>query len=288
MEKFAEKFGPWALVTGASSGMGVEFARRLAASGLNLVLVARREDRLRRLAIELEQEHSIQARVVAVDLSSDDFLKPIREATADVDVGLLVNNAGFATSGDLLDNDLDAELAMMHLNCRAPLILAHDFGRRMRERGKGGIIFISSTVAFSGAPAWSNYAATKAFGLTLADGIARELRRDGVSVLSVCPGPTQTEFWQVTGGKPLFALTPHKVVQAALQNIGRRSTMVVGLMNKFIVLSTRFAPRWLNAAIFGVVVKMMQAGKPQKQRDNTVEPVVKASATPDDIIKAPL
>ncbi len=261
MNKFYEKFGPWALVTGASSGMGAEFAKRLAASGLNVVLAARRKDRLCSLATELEREYSIETKVVAVDLSRDDFLESLRDATADIEVGLLVNSAGFATSGHLLDNDLDAELAMLHVNSRAPLMLSHHFGRQMREQGKGGIIFVSSTVAYSGAPGWSNYAATKAFDLTLSDGIARELRRDGVSVLAVSPGPTQTEFWKVAGGKPLLALTPQQVVRSALENLGHRSTTVPGLINKLIVLSTRFTPRWLNAVIFGHVVKLMQRGK---------------------------
>ena len=278
MNKFAEKFGPWALVTGASSGMGAEFAKRLAASGLNVVLAARRKDRLCSLATELEREYSIETKVVAVDLSRDDFLESLRDATADIEVGLLVNSAGFATSGHLLDNDLDAELAMLHVNSRAPLVLSHHFGRQMREQGRGGIIFVSSTVAYSGAPGWSNYAATKAFDLTLSDGIARELRHDGVSVLAVSPGPTQTEFWKVAGGKPLLALTPQQVVRAALKNLGRRSTTVVGWINKLIVLSTRFAPRWLNAVIFGRVVKLMQSSQAPQQSGSHVESPALSSA----------
>jgi len=245
--------------------MGVEFARHLAAKGINVVLVARREARLHRLAIELEHEFAVETKVVALDLSCDDFLEPLRNATADIEVGLLINNAGFANSGNLLDNDLDDELAMLHVNSRAPLILTHHFGRRMREQGRGGIIFVSSIVAYSGSPAWSNYAATKAFDLTLSDGIARELRRDGVSVLTVSPGATNTEFWQVADGKPLFAMAPERVVRTALTNLGRRSTTVPGLINKLIVLSTRFTPRWLNAVIFGRVVKMMQIGQSTKQ-----------------------
>jgi short-subunit dehydrogenase len=271
MNSFAAKYGVWGLVTGASSGMGTEFARRLAESGLNIVLLARREDRLRSLADELERDYSVKTRVVAVDLTRDDLLDLIREATVDIEIGLLVNNAGFATSGNLLDNDLDAELAMLHVNSRAPLILSHHFGRRMRERGGGGIIFVASTVAYSGSPGWSNYAATKAFELTLSDGIARELKRHGVSVLTVSPGPTQTEFWQVAGGKPLLALTPERVVRTALNNLGRRSTVVVGWINKLIVLSTRFTPRWINAVIFGQVVKLMQAGKPSRETDSRTE-----------------
>ena len=278
MNSFAAKYGPWGLVTGASSGMGTEFARRLAESGLNIVLLARREDRLRSLADELERDNSVKTRVVAVDLTRDDLLDLIREATVDIEIGLLVNNAGFATSGNLLDNDLDAELAMLHVNSRAPLILSHHFGRRMRERGGGGIIFVASTVAYSGSPGWSNYAATKAFELTLSDGIARELKRHGVSVLTVSPGPTQTEFWQVAGGKPLLALTPERVVRTALNNLGRRSTVVVGWINKLIVLSTRFTPRWMNSVIFGRVVKFMQAGKSSRAKDSQVETSSSAKA----------
>ena len=181
MTSFPDQYGPWALVTGASSGMGTEFARRLAEKGLNVVLLARREDRLRSLAVELERDYSVRTRVVAVDLTRDDLLDSIRDATDDIEVGLLVNNAGFATSGKVLDNDLSVELAMLHVNSRAPLVLSHHFGRRMREQGKGGIIFVASTVAYSGAPGWSNYAATKAFDLTLSGGIARELHGDGAT-----------------------------------------------------------------------------------------------------------
>jgi short-subunit dehydrogenase len=107
--------------------------------------------------------------------------------------------------------------------------------------------------------------------LTLSDGIARELKRNGVSVLTVSPGPTRTQFWKVNGGKPLLALTPERVVNTALSKLGRRSTVVVGWINKLIVLSTRFTPRWINAVIFGQVVKLMQAGKSSRETDSRTE-----------------
>jgi short-subunit dehydrogenase len=124
MSNFVERFGPWVLVTGASSGIGEAFARHLAEAGMNLVLVARREDRLRKLAEDLQSQHSVSTRVVPADLSQDDFLPMIERATDDLQVGLLVNNAGIATTGNFLDNDLRAELAMLDINNRAPLILA--------------------------------------------------------------------------------------------------------------------------------------------------------------------
>src|SRR6516162_6540984 len=137
MKDFVERFGQWAVVTGASSGIGEAFARQLAETGMNLVLVARREDRLKKLADDLQGAHSVNVRVVSADLSHHDFMPPIEQATADLQVGLLVNNAGIATTGKFLDNDLAEELALLHVNNRATLILAHHFGQPMRHRRRG-------------------------------------------------------------------------------------------------------------------------------------------------------
>jgi uncharacterized protein len=256
MKHFVARFGPWALVTGASSGIGEAFAQRLAEMGLNLVLVARREDRLRKLAEELQSRHAVSVRVVAADLSSDDFLALIERATQDVQVGLLVNNAGVATAGTFLDNALEAELALLHLNTRAPLILAHHFGRSMRQLGRGGMIFVASTVAFAAVPAWSNYAASKAYDLALAEGLAKELSTGGISVLALCPGPTRTELWP-TGATPRFLMQPSAVVDVALKQLGRKATVVPGWINSIITFSTRLLPRSWNAAIFGRVISGM-------------------------------
>ena len=256
MKSFVERFGPWAVVTGASSGIGEAFARRLAEIGLNLVLVARREDRLRKLADDLKSQHSVNTQVVVADLSHHDFMPLIEQATDDLQVGLLVNCAGIATTGHFLDNDLASEVTLLHVNNCAPLILAHHFGRSMRNRHRGGIIFLSSTVALAGVPAWSNYAASKAHDLVFAEGLARELRSDGISVLAVCPGPTQTELWPA-GTKPFFPMKPDVVVDIALKNLGRRTTVVAGWINSLMVFATRLLPRSWNAAIFGRAVGRM-------------------------------
>ena len=254
-----DRFGPWALVTGASSGIGEAFARRLAEHGLNLVLVARREDRLQKLAQDLQSRHSVSARVVPIDLSNEDLLPILQQATDDLEIGLVVNNAGIASIGKFLDNEVGSELAMLHINNRAPLVLTHHFGRRMRQRGRGGIIFISSIVAFAAVPLWTNYAASKAHDLLLAEGLAKELRPEGISVLAVCPGATLTELWPA-GIKPLLAMKPSAVVDIALNKLGRKTTVVVGLMNAMIVFSTRLLPRSWNAAIFGWVIGRMLKG----------------------------
>ena len=259
MKDFVERFGPWALVTGASSGIGEAFARRLAEIGMNLVLVARRKDRLRKLADELQSRHSISARMVPVDLSREDFLPTIEQATSELQIGLLVNNAGIATSGKFLDNDIGSELAMLHINTGAPLMLAHHFGASMRNHGRGGIIFLSSLVAFAGVPFWSNYAASKAYDLVLAEGLAKELRQDGISVLALCPGTTQTELWP-SGAKPLLAMHANAVVEIALRKLGRRTIAVAGGFNSISVVATRVLPRSWNAAIFGWIIGRMLKG----------------------------
>src|SRR4051812_22675020 len=125
MNDFAARFGPWAVVTGASSGIGEAFARQLAAKGVHLVLVARRQDRLKKLADELQDRHSINTRIVPVNLAADDFLSAVATATQDLDIGLLVNNAGVLATGRFLDHELTDELNQLHLNTRAMLILAH-------------------------------------------------------------------------------------------------------------------------------------------------------------------
>lgn len=253
MSDLVSRFGPWAVVTGASSGIGEAFARRLAASGIKVVLIARREDRLVRLATELGGSYGVETRSVPVDLSSDDFLSVVAEATHDLDIGLLVNNAGVLTAGRFLDHNLTAELDQLHLNNRAVLVLTHHFGRRMRERRRGGMIFLASTVAFAGVPGMSAYSASKAHVLTFAEGFAREVAHDGIAVLALCPGPTSTEIWP-SGATPTLPMRPQAVAKIALRKLGKRTTVVAGLLNRLITFSTRFAPRWMNSMIFGKVV----------------------------------
>jgi short-subunit dehydrogenase len=226
---------------------------------MNLVLIARREDKLWQLGNDLHSRHSVGTRVVAVDLSQEGFLPIIGQATADLEIGLLVNNAGIATTGKFLDNDLGAELALLHINNRAPLILAHHFGGPMRQRRRGGMIFLSSTVAFAGVPSWSNYAASKAYDLVLAEGLAKELHHDGISVLALCPGPTRTDLWP-QGARPSSPMPPQAVVDVALKKLGRRTTVVAGWLNSIMAFSTRLVPRSWSATIFGWAVGRMLKG----------------------------
>jgi short-subunit dehydrogenase len=145
---FKERYGPWALVTGASSGIGAEFARQLAGIGLNLILVARRKQRLEDLARQLESTNKIAVQTIAADLSRADFLPLIASAIDSIEVGLLVNNAGFGLAGEFLDHEIEKELALLDVNCRVPLVLTHVIGRQMAQRKRGGVIFVSSVSGF--------------------------------------------------------------------------------------------------------------------------------------------
>lgn len=259
-DAFRVRYGPWALVTGASSGIGREFARQLAARGLNVVLAARREARLRALAAELEEGCRVACRVVPLDLCHDNFLEALRQATGGLDVGLLVNAAGFSMTGPFLDGDRDDMLRLLNLNVRAPMMLSYEYGRAMRRRGRGGIIVVSSVSAFAGTPCWANYSATKAYDLAFAEALATELKPDGIDVLALAPGTVRTEFLDVAGlNEGLTAMEATDVAALALSQLGRRRLVVPGLFWSAGVFATRFLPRRLNSAVFGRFISLMSA-----------------------------
>lgn len=267
MSKFAQKYGPWALVTGASAGIGAEYARRIAERGVNVVLVARRRNRLEELAETIEDMYRVEARVAPVDLTSRDFLQTLRPAIEDIDIGLVVNCAGFGSSGAFLDMDPGLQEAMLQLNCRAPALLTHELGQNMRERGRGAIIFVSSVNAFCAARGMANYNATKAWDLLFAEALADELARYGVHVQALCPGATLTEFQRVAGLDPdrfgplrnLMFATPTSVVVTSLRTLGGRTTVVPGFVNKIFVGSMRLLPRFVSRWFFGSLMRRFSA-----------------------------
>ena len=262
MPSFASKYGPWALVTGASAGLGAEFARQLAQQGLNLALAARRKERLHDLAHELSAAHGIEALALSLDLAQADFLPALARATDSLEIGLLVSNAGFSLTGELVELSLERQIEMLHLNCRAPLILSHHYGGLMRQRRRGGLIFVSSIVEFVPTPNWTNYAGTKAFNLFLGEGLAAEMQPYGVDVLTVAPGHTRTEFHENAGIGPILPMEPAAVVSQALRNLGQTSLVVPGSGNRLLVFLPRFLPRRLNARISGLIVKGLQGLAP--------------------------
>ena len=235
-----------ALVTGASSGIGEQFARQLAARGWELVLVARRADRLEALAEGLPTT----AQAIPCDLATE--AASLREKVAElgVDVGLLVNNAGFGTSGPFLDHDPARDAEQVRLNCEAIVTLAHGFLPPMVERGRGGIINVASTAGMQPLPYESVYAATKAFAISFTDALHTELRGSGVRVLAVNPGPVPTE-WQEVAGYPRerVAVVPgqipaEQVVSEALAAYDRgRRSVIPGRTIRWFIRATRPSPR---------------------------------------------
>lgn len=254
MNDFTVRYGPWALVTGASSGIGREFARQLAARGLNVVLIARRAERLVELATELNARHNVQARPVPVDLSTEGCLDLVREATAGLEIGFLVNSAGFSLTSPYMEMAPEDMDRMLNLNCRAPMLLTREFGPGMSARRRGGIIFLTSVAGFVGTPLWSLYSGTKAFNLLLGEGLAAELRRDGVAVLSLAPGSTRTEFAEVAGIHDFMSMEVDEVVNRALGRLGRSDVFVPGWFYRGGIFATRFLPRSFNRAVFGHVI----------------------------------
>ena len=259
MTTYQQKYGPWALVTGASSGIGAEFCRQLAAKGLNLIMVARRKERLDQLAEELTARHSVQARTIKADLSTPDFLAEIKPVTDNLEVGLLVNNAGFGIAGNFLDNPLERELELLYVNCRAPMIVTHDFGKRMAERKKGGIIVVSSLISFISSPVWLGYAASKAHNLFFGEALWGELREHGVDVEVLCPGFTKTEFHKVAGVKTRFAaMEVEPVVAKSLRKLGKKTTVITGLQNRLSYAFVRLMPRKFLTVLTGKALNTLK------------------------------
>ncbi|MEO2091474.1 MAG: SDR family NAD(P)-dependent oxidoreductase [Gemmataceae bacterium] len=256
-ERFRDKYGPWAVVTGASSGIGRETAVRLAAAGLNLLLVARSKAALDPLAAEVMAKHGIKAWVLPLDLAADSAGGELASATTNMEVGLLVAAAGFGTSGPFLDTPDDAEFDMLAVNCRAVFALTRLFGRRFAARGRGGIILFGSVVGFQGTPHAAHYAATKAYVQSLGEALSVELAPLGVDVLVSAPGPTHSGFAARAGMTMGAALTPAAVARATLAALGHRQTVLPGLLSKLLGYALATAPRWLRVRIIGGVMKGM-------------------------------
>lgn len=251
---FLRRFGPWALITGASSGIGAEFARQLAGRGFNLVLVARRKQRLDDLARRLNGDTKTQVKVIAVDLTHPDFLHVILAETASIEVGLLVNNAGFGLAGKFIDHEMERELDLLNVNCRAPLLLSHVFARQMARRNRGGIIMVSSVSGYLATPFEATYAASKVYELFLAESLRYELRNHGIEVLAICPGSTDTEFHHLAGSLAVASMAVQPVVHAALQNLGKKPVTIPGWHNRLLVGLLKLTPRRLHTVFAGRVM----------------------------------
>ena len=259
-----ERYGDWALVTGASAGIGAEFARALARDGLSVVLTARRAEKLRALASELEKTYHIATRVVAADLADPAGPGRVADAVADLEMAVLVNNAGFGASGRFEKLAPERLREMVQLNCLAPVLLSHRLLPGMLARGRGAIVITGSIAGRQGLPLHGVYSATKAFDLLFGESLAVELEDQGIDVLVLEPGSTETEFQQVANETPHAGESAAAVVAVALEALGRHHSVISGWMNWLRAnAAQRLAPRRL---VTSVAEELMAAQTPENLR----------------------
>ena len=238
MGGYAERYGPWALIAGGSEGIGLSFARRLAARGIHLVLLARRRKPLEEAASLLREEYGVEVRVHAVDLSARDLDRLLDDILHGLEIGLLIYNAGATHGAGLfLDAPLDAARRLVDLNCHGPLVLCHRLGRSMRERGRGGIILLGSMSGMAGSAWVATYSATKSFEVVLAEGLWAELRAFGVDVLALVAGATDTPSMARSGigfseRDGMSPMQPDEVAEEGLAHLSRGPVHVAGAANR--------------------------------------------------------
>lgn len=256
----------FALITGASSGIGREFARQIAAQGVPCVLVARRAERLQELQSELSARHAVDVRCIVQDLTAEDCVDRVLEATKDIPIGILVNNAGFGNSGPFATRDPKRIAEMIKLNCLTPALMTRAYLPPMLERGRGAIIVVSSALGLTPCPYETVYGATKAFDLFLGGGLWGELKGSGVDAITICPAATLTEFQDVDGYRPEQAEKIKKIsapadyiAQITLRNLGRKP-VVIAREGKLLNVASRVMPR---RAALAVMAREMKKRAPE-------------------------
>jgi short-subunit dehydrogenase len=259
-----QRYGSWAVVTGASDGIGRAFAIELASQGFNLVLVARRANLMEVLAGELMRAHKVVCRVFVADMADVNAVQSLLAYTADLDVGLLVAAAGFGTSGLFLNTPLDVESNMVAVNCIAVLMLSHGYGRRFAAQRRGGLVLMSSLLGFHGTPRAANYAATKAYVQSLAEGLRVEWAPLGVDVIASAPGPVRSGFAARADMHMSASSSPQVVALATLKALGHRTTVRPGWLSKLLGWSLAMLPRWAQVMVITQVMRGMTAHQAEK------------------------
>ena len=254
--EFARRYGPWAIVAGASEGIGAAFARQLAERGMSLLLIARRTEPLAALAEELRTRHRVEVKTISLDLAAPDAQEHAQKLVHEHEVGLLVYNAAFSTVARFIDSTVEDKLRTVDVNVRAPLLFAHVVVPPMVPRGRGGVILMSSLTALFAAPYVATYGATKAFNLALGEALAFELAPRGVDVLSCCAGATRTPAFRKAadraGGKEPFSMPAEDVVKEALAKLPRQGSMIPGRLNRLAAFVLgRLLPRRVVVGIMG-------------------------------------
>lgn len=260
---FRTRYGSWAVVAGASQGLGAEYATQLAAHGLNVVLVARQADRLQALSEQLATAYRVQVRVLPIDLAASNAAALIAELTHDLEIGLLIYNAAYSVIGPALDQPLEQHLRELDVNTRTPLELVYRLGQDMRARRRGGLILMSSVGGSFGTAYIANYAATKAYLQILGEGLWDELRAEGVDVLACCAGmiltPTLLASQPKRSRLDSFAdMTPDQVARETLKALGHQPSWVPGWRSRWATFfMRRVLPRRSAIHVMGQTVRKM-------------------------------
>lgn len=261
----AAHYGSWAIVAGASEGLGAAYAEELAVRGLNLILIARRSEVLGSLASQLSKKYDVKIKPIALDLSASDAAEQILRATNNLEIGLLIYNAAFSAVGPFLERPVEDHLREIQTNAFTPLKLIHLFAGQMLARGRGGIVLMSSLSAFQGSAYISTYAATKAFNIVLAEGLWEEWRTRGVDVLVCISGAVKTPNYvasepERTGGLGDMTMAPDQVVREALNALGKGPYVIPGRINRVASFVMRhLLPRKSAVKFMGGVLKRMYA-----------------------------
>lgn len=250
-----DRYGPTAVITGATSGIGRGCATHLAAAGFDLVIVARNHITLHELATELESRHHIDVQIIAADLSTRSGIDLVATATAGRDIGLFVPAAGYGTAGPLTANDPDTEADMITVNCQAVTSLTQVFARHMIQRGRGGIVLLSSIVATQGVPLSANYAATKAYIHTLGEGLRHELAPHGVDLVISAPGPVDSGFSTRAHIQMGTTMNADLVARSSLNALGRRVVVRPGAFSKLLGWSLAMCPRRTRTIVLGRIFR---------------------------------
>jgi hypothetical protein len=259
---FRSHYGPWAMVAGASAGLGAEFATQLAAKGLNLILIARRKELLDELGAKLTRDYAIEVRPLELDLAREDVGSVVEAATSDIDIGLLVYNAALSMIGPYLQISLQDHLDEIAINCRAPLTLSYILGQKMVKRRRGGIVLMSSLSSSQGSALITNYTATKAYNRLLAEGLWEELRTQGVDVMACSPSAVSTPNYLTSaprsGRISASTMTPHAVVAETLAALGKQPIIIPGWTNRLAnVFMQRVLPHKTAIKLMGRVMRGM-------------------------------
>jgi uncharacterized protein len=254
-KRYRDRYAGWALVTGATAGIGSAIAEQLAAGGMDLVLVARSAPRLEERARELRGRYRIEVEVHPADLSTRSGVDALIDTVGKREIGVLVPCAAVEGRGYLIDGDLEAHQRLLDMDCYGPMRLAHHFGHGMAKRGNGAILFVSSLSGWSAQPYMAHYGAAKAYVLSLGEALHQEMKDKGVDVSVLSPGPTDTAMAPDLNAElvkmGMAVMSPEDVARAGLSALGRRPNAVPGVRNKFMMMMmTRLMPRSWTGAMF--------------------------------------